>query len=60
MNYKLVRPFSILTLCIKTSDLSKALFISSYVGSVIGLKKEVHTLDSQTHITVKEDIHKKI
>ena len=45
MNYKLVRPFSILTLCIKTSDLSKALFMSSYAGSVIGLKKEVRTLD---------------
>ena len=45
MNYKLVRSFSILTLCIKTSDLSKALFMSSYAGSVIGLKKEVHTLD---------------
>ena len=41
MNYKLVRPFSVLTLCIKTSDLSKALFMSSYAGSVIGLKKEV-------------------
>ena len=41
MNYKLVRPFGVLTLCIKTSDLSKALFMSSYAGSVIGLKKEV-------------------
>ena len=50
MNYKLVRSFSILTLCIKTSDLSKALFMSSYAGSVIGLKKEVHALDfTNTH-----------
>ena len=61
MNYKLVRPFSILTLCIKTSDLSKALFMSSYAGSVIGLKKEVHSLDfTNTHYSKRRHSQKDI
>ena len=61
MNYKLVRSFSILTLCIKTSDLSKALFMSSYAGSVIGLKKEVHALDfTNTHYSKRRHSQKDI
>ena len=61
MNYKLVRFFSILTLCIKTSDLSKALFMSSYAGSVIGLKKEVHALDfTNTHYSKRRHSQKDI
>ena len=61
MTYKLFRPFSILTLCIKTSDLSKALFMSSYAGSVIGLKKEVHTLDfTNTHYSKRRHSQKDI